>query len=794
MSSDDPEALSARIREFKSNPAKARKHRLAGVRKVMTSHTYRDRFSYVWEKVTGVAPIVNLPRVLVVSRVSTREQTLSALANYQRQNYERKQLVLVEENPSSDSSDFPDSATLLSDASHERFGAEGSDFVAALSSDDFYGPNYLVDLMLGTTYSDASVVGKAAYFASGGSGQIKLDSEGSEYRPSRRLALRRALVQVADIEGQEIAPWSKMIRNSKIVGDGLAIDEFNYCENGQSTARVQEIVGDLDGLDTGVHPISLRALSEAVAVADGPSSDGHVVDASHFYSWFEDRGKTWCSIAPDDNGCRVASKLPEGDSRYLWTKKFPAEEVLTTSPQPLFLDAGQGLDLKFALRFLDENEAVVGSSIIAPHEQSDVDWPPNTRWIVPGLRLSGSGEALVRGIYSDAPEFGIPVILPRGSHLVVTNIYPDQGALYRNAFVHRRMLGYRERSVSAEVLRFRTDLPPLFGEFEGVDVATGSERVLGAMLRHDAHESVMVHFLDEDMWATLRDGIGDRRLIIFVHGFEIQPLHRRSFDIESEDRMNALTEISDRRTAFWKRVFDELPETAHIVFVSQYLADQVMDDLDVTIPPETYSVIHNPIDTRLFEYRPKPPEQRLKILTIRPFTSRTYANDLSVEAILRLSGESWFDRLQIRVVGEGKLFKEVVAPLREFPNVTLDNRFLRQSEIAALHKEYGIFLCPTRMDTHGVSRDEAMASGLVPITTNTAAVPEFVDDSCGFMAPAGDSEGLADAIRVLVDDPQRFEAISAMAAARVRAQAASEVTIPQELALIGIGDAIGSGA
>jgi glycosyltransferase involved in cell wall biosynthesis len=88
------------------------------------------------------------------------------------------------------------------------------------------------------------------------------------------------------------------------------------------------------------------------------------------------------------------------------------------------------------------------------------------------------------------------------------------------------------------------------------------------------------------------------------------------------------------------------------------------------------------------------------------------------------------------------------------------------------------------MDAQGVSRDEAMSSGLVPITSNVAAIPEFVDDACGFMAPLDDASGLAAAIETLYHDPARFERMSAAAASRVRGQSGPEQTTGRELALI----------
>jgi glycosyltransferase involved in cell wall biosynthesis len=144
-----------------------------------------------------------------------------------------------------------------------------------------------------------------------------------------------------------------------------------------------------------------------------------------------------------------------------------------------------------------------------------------------------------------------------------------------------------------------------------------------------------------------------------------------------------------------------------------------------------------------------------------------------------------FEKLQFTIAGDGLLFDETVEPIRHFENVRLIKRFLLQAEIAQLHAEHGIFLCPSRMDTHGVSRDEAMASGLVPVTSRVAAIPEFVDVSCGFMAEPEDANGLADAIERLVLDPERFMAMSKAASERVHRSTAAKHIIGHELAILG---------
>jgi glycosyltransferase involved in cell wall biosynthesis len=95
-----------------------------------------------------------------------------------------------------------------------------------------------------------------------------------------------------------------------------------------------------------------------------------------------------------------------------------------------------------------------------------------------------------------------------------------------------------------------------------------------------------------------------------------------------------------------------------------------------------------------------------------------------------------------------------------------------------------VFLTPTRMDSQGVSRDEAMSSGLVPITTSVTAIPEFVDSESGILVPGEDYKAMADAIIRLVNDPVLFDKLSSGAAERVRQQSRSQKIISAEIKLI----------
>ena len=86
----------------------------------------------------------------------------------------------------------------------------------------------------------------------------------------------------------------------------------------------------------------------------------------------------------------------------------------------------------------------------------------------------------------------------------------------------------------------------------------------------------------------------------------------------------------------------------------------------------------------------------------------------------------------------------------------IERRFVSQSEMAELHREYGFFLVPTRYDSQGVARDEAMSSGLVPITNPVSCVPEFVDESCAVLGGLQEPDVIADQIEYLINNPREF--------------------------------------
>lgn len=365
--------------------------------------------------------------------------------------------------------------------------------------------------------------------------------------------------------------------------------------------------------------------------------------------------------------------------------------------------------------------------------------------------------------------------------LVVTRSYPSADNLYQYPFVHRRVLAYQALGLAVAVFRPASHGPATRHVYEGVECISGGAGDLAATVAAFAPDVIAAHGFDEAMWAVLEPLAGRVPIRAWLHGSEIPEIHRqKARTIADFDERAAALHAVDRRCAFWLAFLDRMPARFGLVFVSH--ASVGLARIDWGDRLDRWAVIPNPIDTDLFRYMQKVAADRFAVLMIRPFDSDLYGNDLAVAAIADLSRRPHFDRFRFTIVGDGPHYHRTVAPLRGLRNIRFEQRFLTQPEIARFHAGHGIFLVPTRMDTQGVSRDEAMSSGLVPVTNAVHAVPEFADTASAVLAPAEDAGALTDGMTAMADDPRLFLRRSAAAAARVRAQSGKDIVMPLELA------------
>lgn len=761
------------------------KLRLAALRKVMQEHTYAQRMNYVQSKVLQRSASQTLPAIAVLARAddsAALERVLQAVA---RQSLQPQRISILVSAALKERAQVADSRIVLlteKELKKRRVGelAGDAEMIVGLHSDDYYGANYLLDIALATRYSRAAIIGKAArFFVSADS--VQLQGTQPAYCPVASLPVRASAIQTQRVSDQLALDWFAGLADRNYEGEGaLSIDPYNYCRDGAGTevsSRVDDLV-----LNTGLSIDDLQARAEAIEPAQVDLSGTPQLAGLQLESLFGPLRSKAVRFELEGQGWKVDSELADGKHEYLYaTQDLMPEQLGDRETLKLFLDTTPGLNLQLVLLMLDEQKQRITHVMAHANRNITVDVPPEAAFIRLGWRVYASGSAEIKGLLLGHRDLQPSAMLERSRHLLLTNHYPAYDDLYRNGFVHSRVCAYREKGVAVDVFRLRKDQAVSYHEFEDTDVITGSQETLDRMLGGGRFDSVLVHFLDPDMWEVLRKHTDRLRVVVWVHGAEVQPWWRREYNYSTDEQLQLAKLESDKRLAFWRGLLQPMPSNLRLVFVSRYFAEEVMEDLGFRLPESQYSIIHNPISTDLFSYQPKGVEQRGKILSIRPYASAKYANDLSARTIELLAERPFFKDLEFRMIGDGPLFDEILEPLRKYPNVTIERGFLKQPQIAALHKEYGVFLCPTRMDAQGVSRDEAMSSGLVPVTNGVTAIPEFVDQSSGILAAGDNAEEMAEGIAMLYLQPEKFEAMSREAAQRVRRQTASELVVAQEL-------------
>lgn len=780
---DDDKTLEKDLERYCADAETADKYRLAGLRKALSEHLYEDRLDFIVQKVFGKSIKRHLPKIAMIARYQGEEELSRLQETFRKQEYEAKILYLIGDGKKESADNM---VYLTAQEARQRLcvNEQNVDYFACICGADYYGRNYLTDMALTLRYGNYTAIGKADYYT-GQSGEPVKKNEGKNYATVNRLAAKRAIVSCHSLETVSLWDCSDTGRDYEMA-NMFAVDSFNYCE--AYTGDSCQTVDDLVIADQGIALQRIEKAAEDIRAIEMDDDNILVISGKELYDGMHSTGKVKCESAGND--LRLQGSLEDDKFEYMYcNKNYSISKLVKDNKLQIKFKVEGTLDCVCVCIFFDENGNKLEPKYPKINALTEMDVPEGAKVIRIGFRPKGKGVFIVHSVMLGDTAFDMEesgCFLSRSGVLVLTNHYPSPEDLYRNMFVHKRTMWYKKKGYAFDVMRMHQNAEETYREFEGINIAEGQTQTLSSILQSGQIKTVCVHFLDRMMWNVLKDYAKQLRIIVWSHGADIQPYYRREFGYKSEQEKAKAKKASDERMDLWNDVFMNLSQypNVHFVYVSQYFADMVFEDYKIQLPQDRYSIIHNCIDTDMFQYVKKDGEQRKKILSIRPYASNIYANDLMAECIKELSARPYFEELQFRIIGNGVLFDEITKPLKKFHNVLIEKKFLRQDEIAKLHREYGIFLVPTRADTQGVSRDEAMASGMVPVTNAVAAIPEFTDEDCAVLAPAEDYRAMAAGIDSLIQNEQMFLQMSENAAKRVRAQSAQEYTIEKELALI----------
>lgn len=755
VATDSADTMVKQLEQYCGTTENYRKFRLLGLRKVLKAHLCEDRLGFIAECVFGSDMKEKLPLVTVVSSAVTEDEKANIRKSFDRQSYENKKLIFVND--------------------EECTVADG--FVAAFSAKDHYGENYLLDLALSVRYSKAQGFGKVNFYSCDARG-ITLNGTDSTYKPSGTLFSTRSI-----IKADKVSDIRAFASGTDVTGDFFCVDEFNYCENYGSEKC--DKTDDIYVADCGIDIKSINEAADSIRYQE-LESDIITVTAKEMLDMSSCKEK---AVETGLVGSRfsVTSKLADDKTVYVYfKKKFSISDFSDTGYISVMFGGSGDLITESFCTFFDSGMNRLDSFSVGGNRVLNAKKPKNASYFSLSLRIKGSGTKEFSGltvggclVSGSATPF-----LSRSDTIVVADHYPAYDDLYRYMFVHKRNLLYKEKGLVTDMLCINMWGDNGYREFENMNVTYGGADKLTAVLENGRIKTVCVHFLNPYLWSVLKNYLDEINLIVWSHGSDIQPWHRRKFNYKTDAEIEEAKKASEKREALWKEVF-EYSENYNIrfVYVSEFFKKQIEEDYGVELT-DRCSIIHNCIDTGMFSYEKKNAEQRFNIMSVKSFSTLTYANDITQQAILLLSKEPEFAQMTFDLYGDGERFDEDTKLIEKFTNVRLHRGFLTQAQIARIHKSHGIYIATTRMDTQGVSRDEAMSSGLVPVANAVAAIPEFVDESCGILAPAEDAKAVADGILKLVRNPDLFMQMSENAAKHVRGLTDKQFTIEKEISLI----------
>ncbi len=394
------------------------------------------------------------------------------------------------------------------------------------------------------------------------------------------------------------------------------------------------------------------------------------------------------------------------------------------------------------------------------------------RWI--GNRVTGkSGSGLALGPGESRSNRRLLILAPK---------YPSLESPYGGQPVERRVRYYLAHGfdVTIFVPEAREELRE---DANGALVVRGSPTLIPELVSETGVGQICIHHPVPELWNAVRGYVGTLAIHVWVHGYEARDWRSLGDNFTPEEmradrfRLDAL-QVDRQRTL--AEIFHD--ERVTKIFVSEFM--QGVAEEFAGVRANNSHVIHNVVDTEQFEYRPKTPELRSRILAVRSFSARNYGTDMIRPVIELLAGSNGFADLHFEVRGDGRYFVDDTKGLARFSNVEVIRGIVSPAELRGRFAENGILLNPTRWDSQGMTVGEAMASGLVPVTNRVAAIPEFVSDETAMLAPSEDVAELAAGIRQLREDPDLFLEKSRNASERARAQCGPHATVAVEVELL----------
>jgi N-acetyl-alpha-D-glucosaminyl L-malate synthase BshA len=259
----------------------------------------------------------------------------------------------------------------------------------------------------------------------------------------------------------------------------------------------------------------------------------------------------------------------------------------------------------------------------------------------------------------------------------------------------------------------------------------------------------------------LRETKEDVRLVTTLHGTDITI-------VGQDPSFYAITKFS-------------IEKSDHITAVSEYLREETVRAFGCT--GCDVDVIHNFIDPDVYNREKYPPVLKDQLGQSRPVLMHV-SNFRAVKRVRDVVGvfaEVNKEKPSVLVmIGDGPDRPAAEEEARAL-GVEGSVSFLgKLDQIAPLLAAADLFILPSLTESFGLSALEALASGVPVIGTMSGGLPEVIrDGETGVLCGVGDVAGMAAAALEILQNPERWSAMSRLAASDARKRFARDAVVGQ---------------
>jgi glycosyltransferase involved in cell wall biosynthesis len=194
---------------------------------------------------------------------------------------------------------------------------------------------------------------------------------------------------------------------------------------------------------------------------------------------------------------------------------------------------------------------------------------------------------------------------------------------------------------------------------------------------------------------------------------------------------------------------------SRIITVSECAGRDISREFD--IPKERFRIVPNGIDTDVFYPVPEIERERGRIIVTNSSDTPLKGLYYLLQAVAEISKTH---RIRLFVVGTPKKNGAVVKLIKDLGighMVTFTGR-IDNKEFVEQYARASIAVVPSVYEGFGLPAGEAMACGVPVISTTGGALPEVVGDA-GILVPPADCLALGEAIKDLLDNPEKADAL-----------------------------------